>query len=124
MVFTPTMAAGLSLGEYGALVAAGVLDLEDALPLVRKRGQFMQEAVPFGVGAMAAIIGLSTEKVEECCRLAQNEGMVSPANYNCPGQIVVSGYKPAVEKVYAWQRTWVQKGLDACSKCPFPLSSS
>jgi [acyl-carrier-protein] S-malonyltransferase len=99
--FTPTMAAGLSLGEYGALVAAGVLDLEDALPLVRKRGQFMQEAVPFGVGAMAAIIGLSTEKVEECCRLAQNEGMVSPANYNCPGQIVVSGYKPAVEKVCA-----------------------
>lgn len=97
----PTMAAGLSLGEYGALVAAGVLDLEDALPLVRKRGQFMQEAVPFGVGAMAAIIGLSTGKVEECCRLAQNEGMVSPANYNCPGQIVVSGYKPAVEKVCA-----------------------
>src|SRR5690554_4632949 len=83
--FTPTMAAGLSLGEYGALVAAGVLDLEDALPLVRKRGQFMQEAVPFGVGAMAVIIGLSTEKVEECCRLVQNEGMVSPANYNCPG---------------------------------------
>lgn len=99
--YSPKMAAGLSLGEYGALTAAGALTLEDALPLVRKRGQFMQQAVPLGVGAMAAIIGLAAEKVEECCRLARDEGEVNPANYNCPGQIVVSGHKPAVEKVCA-----------------------
>ena len=97
--YRPEMTAGLSLGEYGALVAAEALALEEAIPLVRKRGKFMQQAVPFGVGAMAAIIGLSTEKVEECCRLVQNQGTVNPANYNCPGQIVVSGHKAAVEKV-------------------------
>ncbi|HZJ83258.1 MAG TPA: ACP S-malonyltransferase, partial [Clostridia bacterium] len=96
---TPYMTAGLSLGEYSALVAAGALRFEDAIPLVRKRGQFMQQAVPIGVGAMAAIIGLPSEKVEECCRLVKDEGTVVPANYNCPGQIVVSGHKGAVEKV-------------------------
>ncbi|HZJ82361.1 MAG TPA: ACP S-malonyltransferase [Clostridia bacterium] len=95
----PYMVAGLSLGEYSALVAAEALTFEDAIPLVRKRGQFMQEAVPFGVGGMAAIIGLSGEKVEECCKLAEDMGTVVPANYNCPGQIVVSGHKQAVEKV-------------------------
>ena len=99
--YSPNMVAGLSLGEYGALVAAGALSLEDAIPLVRKRGQFMQQAVPLGVGAMAAIIGLSTEKVEECCRLAKDKGTINPANYNCPGQIVVSGHKEAVEKACA-----------------------
>ncbi|NLI61381.1 MAG: ACP S-malonyltransferase [Clostridiales bacterium] len=94
--YSPYMTAGLSLGEYGASVLAEALSLEDAIRLVRKRGQFMQQAVPIGVGAMAAIIGLPTEKVEECCRLAEVEGTVNPANYNCPGQIVVSGHKRAV----------------------------
>ena len=99
--YTPHMVGGLSLGEYSALVAAQALSLEDAIPLVRKRGQYMQEAVPLGVGAMAAIIGLSTEKVEECCQLAEDRGIITPANYNCPGQIVVSGHKEAVEKACA-----------------------
>lgn len=99
--YEPAMAAGLSLGEYGALVSAESLSLEDAIPLVRKRGQFMQEAVPLGLGAMAAIIGLSSEKVEECCLLAADEGTINPANYNCPGQIVVSGHKAAVDKACA-----------------------
>lgn len=96
--YTPCMVGGLSLGEYSALVAAQAISLEDAIPLVRKRGQYMQEAVPLGIGAMAAIIGLSTEKVEECCRLSEDKGTITPANYNCPGQIVVSGHKEAVEK--------------------------
>ncbi len=96
--YSPHMVGGLSLGEYGALVAAGSLSLDDAIPLVRKRGQFMQEAVPFGVGAMAAIIGLSIEKVKECCVLSEDQGIINPANYNCPGQIVISGHKEAVKK--------------------------
>lgn len=92
------MVAGLSLGEYGALVAAKALTLEQALPLVRKRGQLMQEAVPLGVGGMAAIIGLEALKVEDCCQGARHIGVVEPANYNCPGQIVISGELPALEK--------------------------
>lgn len=94
----PAMAAGLSLGEYGALVAAEALSFEDALPLVKKRGRLMQEAVPLGVGTMAAIIGLDEAEVEECCRQASVLGVVEPANYNCPGQIVISGQVQAVEK--------------------------
>ncbi|MGI6189313.1 MAG: ACP S-malonyltransferase [Clostridiales bacterium] len=94
----PEMAAGLSLGEYGALVAANSISFEDALPLVMKRGQFMQKAVPLGEGMMAAVLGLERGKVEECCRLACDTGVVEPANYNCPGQIVISGQAAAVQK--------------------------
>nr|MBQ8252606.1 ACP S-malonyltransferase [Lachnospiraceae bacterium] len=86
--------AGLSLGEYGALAAAGVMSDEDIFRLVRKRGLYMQEAVPSG-GAMAAILALATDKIEEIC--AQTEGIVSIANYNCPGQIVITGEEAAVE---------------------------
>ena len=86
--------AGLSLGEYGALAAAGVMSDEDIFRLVRKRGLFMQEAVPSG-GAMAAILALATDKIEEICE--QTEGIVSIANYNCPGQIVITGEEKAVE---------------------------
>lgn len=96
--YRPHIVGGLSLGEYSALVAAESLSLEDALPLVQKRGKFMQEAVPLGLGVMAAIIGLPPEKVEECCSLARDLGIVNPANYNCPGQIVISGHREAVEK--------------------------
>lgn len=85
--------AGLSLGEYGALVAAGVLTAEDAFALVRKRGIFMQEAVPEG-GAMAAVLGSDAETIERICR--ETEGQVSVANYNCPGQIVITGEESAV----------------------------
>ena len=89
-------AAGLSLGEYAALVASGALKFEDALPLVRKRGSFMQEAVPLGVGGMAAIIGLDRETVGNILKEASSFGIVEGANYNCPGQIVISGQIPAV----------------------------
>ncbi len=93
----PEAMAGLSLGEYSALVAAGALSFIDALPLVQKRGVFMQEAVSADDGLMTAIMGLEHEKVEEICREASAEGLVSPANYNCPGQIVISGNKNAVQ---------------------------
>jgi len=95
----PDMAAGLSLGEYSAHVAAGTFPASDAIGIVRKRGRFMQEAVPAGVGTMAAILGLTDEKVIELCQLASVEGIVEPANFNCPGQIVVSGEIAAVEKL-------------------------
>lgn len=85
--------AGLSLGEYGALLASGVLSEDDAFRVVRQRGIFMQEAVPSG-GAMAAVIGTDTELIEKICE--QTEGIVSIANYNCPGQIVITGEERAV----------------------------
>ena len=90
--------AGLSLGEYSAHVAAGSISFADAVRLVKKRGKYMQEEVPVGVGAMAAILGLEEEKVREACKKAESEGIVSPANFNCPGQIAVAGEKAAVEK--------------------------
>lgn len=96
----PDFVAGHSLGEYSALVAAGALDFPDAVRIVRKRGEFMQEAVPSGEGAMAAVIGLQKEDVENLCGLCSDGGrLVSPANYNSPEQTVVSGNAEAVEKV-------------------------
>lgn len=94
----PDVTAGLSLGEYTAHIASGSLNFKDAVRLVRKRGKFMQEEVPVGKGAMAAIIALSAEDVRECCEKASEYGVCSGANFNCPGQIVVSGDKEAVEK--------------------------
>ncbi len=96
----PHRAAGLSLGEYSALVAAGVLRLEDACVLVNKRGRFMQEAVPEGVGGMAAVIGMEEDEVRQTCReVEENEdGVVRGANYNCPGQVVITGHNHLVEK--------------------------
>lgn len=90
--------AGHSLGEYSALVAAGSLRFEDAVLLVRKRGEYMQEAVPVGEGAMAALLGLGAELVGEICREAAQGQVVSPANLNSPGQIVIAGNKSAVER--------------------------
>lgn len=90
--------AGHSLGEYSAHVAAGSLDFAEALRVVRSRGGLMQGAVPNGEGGMAAILGLSTDRVEEACRLASEHGIVAPANYNCPGQVVISGEKSAVDR--------------------------
>ncbi len=94
----PDVVAGLSLGEYSAHVASGTMSIGDAVALVRKRGKYMQEAVPVGVGAMAAILGLENEKVMECCKEASSIGIVEPANFNCPGQVVVAGEVKAVEK--------------------------
>ncbi len=87
----PFALAGHSLGEYTALVAAGSLSFEDAVRLVRKRGQYMQEAVPLGTGGMAAVMGLSGAEVVEVCRRASAEGVVEAVNLNCPGQVVVAG---------------------------------
>lgn len=92
----PVVVAGHSLGEYSALVAAGAIKFSDAVRLTEKRGQLMQDAVPEGKGLMAAIIGLERKQLEEIC-LSVKSGYVSPANYNCPGQIVIAGEKNAVE---------------------------
>lgn len=89
--------AGLSLGEYSALVYSGVLDFKEAVKVVKKRGKYMQEAVPEGIGTMAAILGLDNDKVKEACEFASSEGIVEVANYNCPGQIVIAGEIKAVE---------------------------
>lgn len=94
----PAYLAGHSLGEYSALVCAGVLSLADAVKLVEKRGQYMQQAVPAGTGAMAAIIGLADEAIAEACQQAEQGEVVSPVNFNSPGQIVIAGNKAAVER--------------------------
>ncbi|MED9905150.1 MAG: ACP S-malonyltransferase [Lachnospiraceae bacterium] len=89
----PDVTAGLSLGEYGALYTAGIMGMEDIFKVVRKRGIYMQEAVPEG-GAMVAVLGLDTALIEQICE--ETEGCVSVANYNCPGQIVITGEEKAV----------------------------
>jgi [acyl-carrier-protein] S-malonyltransferase len=94
----PVAAAGHSLGEYGALVAAGGLRFTDAVRLVHLRGKFMQEAVPVGMGAMAAIIGMSAAEVESLCREAARGEVLSPANFNSPGQIAIAGHATAVQR--------------------------
>jgi [acyl-carrier-protein] S-malonyltransferase len=94
----PNMVAGHSLGEYSALVAAGVIAFEDAVQLVRKRGAFMQEAVPLGEGSMAAILGMDRAVVVDICKQASAIGVVQAVNFNCPGQIVIAGAVNAVEK--------------------------
>lgn len=92
----PDLVAGLSLGEYTALVAAGSISFAEALPLVQERGRLMQEAVPRGKGAMAAVLGLEYELVADVCR--QAGGIVDVANLNCPGQLVISGEREAVTR--------------------------
>jgi [acyl-carrier-protein] S-malonyltransferase len=94
----PELVAGLSLGEYSALVAANVISFEEAVRVVKARGKYMQEEVPLGVGTMAAFIGLDREKVIEACNRASEVGIVEPANFNSPVQIVISGEVKAVEK--------------------------
>ena len=92
----PDVTGGLSLGEYGALVASGVMSFEDCAKVVRKRGIYMQDEVPAGQGGMAAILAFDADKIEEICN--QVDGIVGIANYNCPGQIAISGEKAAVDK--------------------------
>ena len=94
----PSVIAGHSLGEYSALVCAGVIGFKDAVKLVELRGQLMQQAVPAGVGAMTAIIGLADDKIAEACEAAAQGEIVSPVNYNSPGQVVIAGNKAAVER--------------------------
>jgi [acyl-carrier-protein] S-malonyltransferase len=97
----PAIVAGHSLGEYAALVAAEALQLRDAAPLVRFRAEAMQDAVPPGVGAMAAIMGGDDEVVIEACREAAQGEVVEPVNFNAPGQLVIAGHKTAVERAIA-----------------------
>jgi len=94
----PDYTAGLSLGEYSAHVLSGSLRFSDAVRIVRKRGKFMQEAVPVGKGSTAAIIGLGREDVYEICEKAGSLGIVEPTNFNCPGQIVIAGETEAVDE--------------------------
>ncbi len=95
---TPAVVAGHSLGEYSALVAAGALKLSDAVPLVRLRAAAMQEAVPAGTGAMAAILGLDDDGIAAACAEAAQGEVVEPVNFNAPGQTVIAGHKGAVER--------------------------
>lgn len=93
----PFVVAGLSLGEYSALTCSGVFNINQVIPLVKKRGKYMQEAVPEGIGKMIAILGLSEDKVIEACKQASELGIVEAANFNCPGQIVIGGEIKAVD---------------------------
>ena len=114
----PSRVAGHSLGEYSALVAAGSLTLADAVRIVRRRGQYMQEAVPVGVGAMAAILMLDLPAIEEACRQAAQGEVVSPANMNSPGQVVIAGHTGAVERAMA-----LCKAAGAKRAVPLPVSA-
>ncbi len=118
----PDYVAGHSLGEYSALVAAGALSLCDAVRLVRKRGQYMQEAVPVGQGAMAAILGLDGAALEEICREAAQGEVVSPANLNSPGQVVIAGKRRRRgQSRRIGQGAWRQARHHAQRQRPFPL---
>jgi len=113
----PRLAAGHSLGEYSALVVSGALAFADAVQIVRLRGRFMQEAVPVGEGAMAAILGMERRQVEKLCEEAAQGEVLTPANFNCPGQIVIAGHAKAVER--AMERV-KQEGKKAV---PLPVSA-
>jgi len=114
----PIMAAGHSLGEYSAHVAAGTLAFADAVQTVRRRGRYMQEAVPVGHGAMAAILGLDAESVARACEEAAEGDVVAPANLNAPGQVVIAGTTAAVAR--AGERA---KALGAKRIVPLPVSA-
>jgi len=114
----PLCGAGHSLGEYSALVAAGALSLGDGVKLARKRGQFMQEAVPAGEGSMAALLGLDGPDVDDLCREHGGAEVVVAANYNGPGQVVISGHAAAVERVC---RAAKERG--ARKTVPLPVSA-
>jgi [acyl-carrier-protein] S-malonyltransferase len=95
---SPQLAAGHSLGEYSALVASGAFGFSDAIQIVRLRGRFMQEAVPVGEGTMAAVLGMDRDEIEKLCEEVSQGEVISPANFNCPGQIVVAGHTKAVHR--------------------------
>ncbi|EHJ52427.1 ACP S-malonyltransferase [Streptococcus macacae] len=113
----PNIVAGLSLGEYSALVAAGALSFETALALVARRGEFMETAVPAGVGKMVAVMNTDPDLIEEVCQKASSKGIVAPANYNTPAQIVIGGEAEAVDYAVALLK-------EAGSKYLIPLNVS
>lgn len=113
----PALLAGHSLGEYSALVVAGALDFADALKLVELRGRLMQDAVPPGVGGMAAVLGMDDEAIAALCQRYPGDGVLAPVNYNAPGQVVVAGHRAALE--------WLlSEGKAAGAKKIVPLSVS
>ncbi|WP_415884795.1 ACP S-malonyltransferase [Neptuniibacter sp. QD37_6] len=113
----PAVVAGHSLGEYTALVCAGAISFSDGVNLVKLRGEFMQQAVPAGSGAMAAILGLADDAIEKACQDAEQGEVVSPVNYNCPGQIVIAGEKAAVDRA-------IENCKEAGAKRAIPLPVS
>jgi [acyl-carrier-protein] S-malonyltransferase len=119
----PAAVAGHSLGEYTALTVAGALDLAEAVPLVRLRAQAMQDAVPVGVGGMAAILGLDDAAVQAACAKAREEGpgeIVEPANFNAPSQVVIAGHKAAVERACAQAKALgAKRALPLAVSAPF-----
>lgn len=114
----PALLAGHSLGEWSALVCAGVVDFKDAVKLVQQRGKFMQEAVPAGQGAMAAIIGLDDALILDACKKAEQGEVVSAVNFNSPGQVVIAGSVAAVERAIA-----LCKEAGAKRALPLPVSA-
>jgi len=114
----PARLAGHSLGEWSALVCAGVVGFADAVALVRKRGAYMQEAVPAGAGAMAAVMGLDDAEIERCCAASAGGEVVVPVNYNAPGQVVIAGHAPAVDRAIA-----ACKAAGAKRALPLPVSA-
>lgn len=116
----PDYVAGHSLGEYSALVAVGALSLSDAVRTVRLRGRFMQEAVPLGTGAMAAVMGADLETVTEACNEAQQGEVCSPANINSPNQIVIAGHAGAVDRAIALlKERWSKRAIKLNVSAPF-----
>jgi [acyl-carrier-protein] S-malonyltransferase len=115
----PRLAAGHSLGEYSALVVSGALAFADAVEIVRLRGRFMQEAVPVGEGAMAAILGMERGQVEKLCEEAAQGEVLTPANFNCPGQIVIAGHAKAVERAIERVKKEGKKAVPLPVSAPF-----
>lgn len=118
----PALMAGHSLGEYSALVCSGALEFADAVTLVRRRGEFMQGAVPVGVGAMAAIVGLDDDAVIEACARASasSAGVVAAVNFNSPGQVVIAGHRPAVDAaIEACKAAGAKRALPLPVSAPF-----
>lgn len=117
---SPSCMAGHSLGEYTALTAAGVISFPDAVRLVRNRGVFMQEAVPEGVGGMAALIGASHDDAEKLCESVAPNGEVSPANFNCPGQVVISGLTEFVDAAISQAKSFgIKRAKKLTVSAPF-----
>jgi [acyl-carrier-protein] S-malonyltransferase len=116
----PSLLAGHSLGEYSALVAAGALSLHDAAGLVRERGRLMQDAVPAGVGAMAAVLGADDALIAEICEQVAGDEIVAPANYNSPGQTVIAGHAAAVDRALA---KLAENGVRKAIKLPVSVPS-
>jgi [acyl-carrier-protein] S-malonyltransferase len=118
----PDFVAGHSLGEYTALVVSGVMEFTNAVKIVHLRGKFMQEAVPQGVGCMTAILGIRREEVEKVCKKVAKDGVVIPANFNSPGQIVISGEKTYVDDATKELQKLGGKGIPLSVSAPFHCS--